>query len=687
MLRGPLLRRCSAAAAQTLSSWLTRLAEAAEALPRPAATPHNGAAETMPATTLWREVEDAATHSNALRETDTLLGVMQCLLRKRHYPPDVHAWTRLSQRLLPYSGIETASVLHYPGEPHAAAHRSSSSSSIDEDRSSSSGSGATPLDDVEDRQVVPYQLRATRETLLMSGGVVPLSSRVPCGDGRAIAVFLRGFTDYVVEQLMAHTAAGESLETELLSVVAAVSEAVLSAVATNAATVQLELLLPALLDYMHLLHELDLHAAASTPTAPQHLHPFASDLAQRALVAGARGARAVLLYLDTYFAETLEAHRASATGRGATEEFYWEQQASLLSLTRVCMETIHRRYALPSSEGGVPALDLAAATPLAARVQSLYDRIDALFQQNTNAGNPLGLDGDASTAQLKEVHTAALLRALRLEVHAPDAYLRRALEVVDRVPSSMAIEGELISGKVRLLELDSDALDGEGRAAIYADLLTSLRSLVEMRPRVVGSSTTGGAATLVGDGDGDGGGDDEEADAEQTRVDAATQSILQRAHADVLTAFCAAHTEEWSSEAYGILVAHKYHGVKVTNALMRPVLEAFSRRGDCRVFSLVDLCVLYCGEPIDMHTIGLLLRTCASAGDHYRARTFLQLLNEIIPGFLVKRPASVTESLQELRLVDRPPPHLFVTTEDDLVQRALGQEERAVRRLPTAPPA
>ncbi|CAG9568899.1 conserved hypothetical protein [Leishmania major strain Friedlin] len=767
MLRYTPMWRCSAAAMQTLSAWLTDLAEESMAVPSATAadlqTRQNdgqGPTRKTPAQ-LWRELEDAATHANALRETDTLFSILQCLLLKQQYPTDVHAWARLAKQLLPYSGIEQKSVLHYPGRSDASYRRdghpggsslanlSSSSDPVltdadggfgDDGASRRGGGGARRGGEY----AVPYSLYPSRETLLLSGGVVPLSARVPCGDGRAISLFVRGFTRFVEGQLgvQPHT----QLTSELLQVVKDVSGAVTEALAVNADSLQLELLLPALLDYMELLHVLDLRTATvaacgplateeerrdaagatvrddepnghgrSSPPRPskptRFLQNMVHDLAQNAMAGAARGARVVLYYLNECFAAVVEAYQADAAAT-FTDKMYWAQQRYLLTLTRACMWAISQHYtsattaALSAASGSVASspsphvqglrptvatADLVATAPMNAHIQALYDHIDVLFQRNTHADNPLHLT-DEEVAQLKEIHTAALLRALRIEEAAPDAYLRRALEVVDRVPASMAIEGELIAGKVRLLELDSDTVDEEGRAAIYDDLLTSLRSLVEMRPRFLrhngahhaagGGAAAAASASTPADGGG-GGGEEDEGDGEQLRLDAATQAILQRAHFDVITAFCAAHKEEWSNEAYNILVAHKYHGVKITNDLIRPVLEVFSRRGDCRVFSLVDLCVLYSNEPIDMHTIALLFRTCAAAGDHHRARTFLQLVNEIIHGFLVKCPASVKESLQELKLLDPPPRHLFVSTEDDLVQSALGEQQRTVRRLPT----
>ncbi|KAG5511228.1 hypothetical protein JKF63_07170 [Porcisia hertigi] len=759
MLRYSPARRCSTAAMQTLSAWLTCLAKEAGAVPATgSADAHARSNEAHESThktpeEVWRELEGAATHANALRETDALLSIMQCLLLKRQYPSDVRAWTRLAKQLLPYSGIEQKTVLHYPGRSDASCQRDgytggrclaslSSPSSLDLANAEGGhpdegGSRQIPCGPKQGGAHAPlYSLYPSREMLLLSGGSVPLSARVPLGDGRVVALFLRGFTRYVRDHLDAQ------LNPELLEVVRDVSSALMDALNLNAHTIELELLLPTLLDYMELLHLIDLRTATETGAgsltgedehrhaagvagkgdglhgdngapspmssrATRFLQNMADSLSQSVMTSGARGARVVLYYLNGHFASVVEEYRTRALAT-FTDKMYWAQQRYLLNLTRGCMWAISLRYLPIATEEssaasrstasssqpyvtglppGVTTTDLVATAPMNPHIQALYDHIDVLFQQNTHADNPLSLT-DEEVAQLKEIHTAALLRALRIEEASPDAYLRRALEVMDRVPASMAIEGELIAGKVRLLELDSDTLDEEGRTAIYADLLTSLRSLVEMRPRFTrrnnGSLSVADAASDSAPSEG-GGDDDDEGYGEQLRVDAATQAILQRAHVEVITAFCAAHEEEWSNEAYSILVAHKYHGIKITNDLIRPVLEVFSRRGDCRVFSLIDLCVLYSHAPIDMHTIALLFRTCAAAGDHFRARTFLQLLGDIIPGFLVKCPASVKESLRELRVLDHPPRHLFVSTEDDLVQSTLGEEQRTVRPLPTGP--
>ncbi|KPA83721.1 hypothetical protein ABB37_01969 [Leptomonas pyrrhocoris] len=734
MLRHRTLLRCSAAAAQTLTAWLSRLAEQAEALPRASETggvsstsataPADAGASssftsssTAAAQRLLRDIEEAATHANALRETDTLFSILHCVLRKRHFPTDAGAWARLADQLLPFGGIEAGSVLCYPAPSKAAARHGAHLQYLPDE--ASAWPITSPGSSLHSAPHKSYRLPTTRETLLLTGGVVPLSARVPCGDGRMVALFLDDFIQFV--------RAGErsGLAPDVANAVQSVSKAVLDAVKANAPTLQWELLLPSLLEYMRLLHELDLQSAASVLQNPKEaeadveaegdnsdsetakpaqrtrfLRRMLDGLAHRALTDGAHGARVAVYYLHDYFAKVVDAFQASDRFAHTSPEdagrLYWMQQRYFISLTQSCMRAVYLHYtpdaaaqARPVRSSCVPA-DAILAAPIHSKIAALYDQIDVVFQQNTNAANPLRVP-EATVSQLKDIHTLALLRALRIEESAPDAYLRRALEVVDRVPASMAIEGELIAGKVRLLDLDSDAVDEDGRTAIYNDLLTSLRSLVEMRPRFArhggtGPSSDGDAGERSG-GEGTntnerGEEDADDGGADPVRVDAVTQGILQRAHADVITALCAAHKDEWSNEAYNILVTHKYNGVKITKELILPVLEVFSRRGDCRAFNLVDLCVLYSNESIDMRTIALLFRTCAAAGDHYRAETFLQLLSEIIPGFLVRCPASVKESLQELKLLDPLPRHLFVSAEEDLVQSALGAEARVVRRLP-----
>ncbi|KPI86118.1 hypothetical protein ABL78_4810 [Leptomonas seymouri] len=761
MLRRGTLRRCGTAAAQTLTAWLSRLAEQAEALPE---LPGGGAAtsvaasavaatssssppstaasscSTAAAVQLFRDIEEAVAHANALRETDTLFSVLHCLLRKRYYPADVGAWARLAERLLPFGGIEAGSVLHYPGQPKAARRRDepsaytsgASSAWLATSTSTSFGSDSPKS----------YCLPVTREMLLMTGGVVPLSARVPCGDGRMVALFLGNFIQFVRGcdggvggddspcRTTPHRQGGLSPEVE--AAVRSVSQAVLQALKVNASTLQWELLLPSLLDYLRLLQELDLQSAAlslrgsretvaqgagadegnsegetvETEQRTRFLQRMMDGLAHAVLVGGAHGARVVVHYLNDIFAEVVEGFQSTGCFLQLSNEdaqfLYWVQQRYLISLTRSCMRAVYLHYtpssAVQAQHARRPSTssDLILASPINSKIQSLYDQIDVVFQQNTNAGNPLHMH-EAAIAQLKDIHTLALLRALRIEEAAPDAYLRRALEVVDRVPASMAIEGELIAGKARLLDLDSDTVDEDGRTAVYNDLLASLRSLVEMRPRfsqqdgveLPSTAAATGSDAEVDDRGGRGSmnewadlGEDE--GSASAVLDAATQGILQRAHGDVITAFCSAHKDEWTNEAYNILVTHKYNGVKITKELILPVLEVFCRRGDCRAFNLVDLCVLYSNQSVDMNTIALLFRTCAAAGDRYRAQTFLQLLNDVIPGFLVKCPASVRESLQELKLLDPPPRHLFVSAEDDLVQSALGEETRMVRRLPDA---
>jgi hypothetical protein len=757
MFRRHALLKCRAAAAQTLTAWLTQLADEAEKLPAAVDAAAGAAAVSEKARALLRDIETAATHANALREADTLFAVLHCVLKKQHYPADVESWARLATQLLPYGGVEGRSVLCYPGH-HLSSSTSSQGVSFSRSDGDVEGSAwgtttsstlSTPVSSCfgsAGSSQTHYRLPITRETLLMTGGVVPLSARVPCGDGRMVALFLDDFSSYIRAATAALSSQGR-LSAATKSAVAAVSKSVLQTLSASAPTLQWELLMPSLLDYLQLLHELDMQSAvcvlreskdrgeadvdasgeavaaagdeeegtleSAVDTATQRtrfLTHMLNGLAHRTLKSGARGSRVALYYLNDAFADVVESfHASDVTALLSPEDvqkLYWAQQRRLISLTRSCMRALYLHYTPESAsparggENSAPLrVDLVLAAPMNRKIESLYDQIDVLYQRNTNAGNPLQLS-ESIVSQLKDIHTLALLRALRIEEAAPDAYLRKALEVVDRVPPSMAVEAELIAGKVRLLDLDSDTVDDEGRTAVYKDLLASLRSLVEMRPRFTRQDGAAGtSAFTTSDGEeaqqphhhegetegkisttvsGDGADDGEDA---AVRLDEVTQAILQRAHLDVITAFCAAHTDEWSNEAYNILVTHKYHGVKITKELILPVLQVFSRRGDCRAFNLVDMCVLYSNETVDMQTIALLFRTCAAAGDHYRARTFLQLLNEIIPGFLVKCPAAVTESLQELKLLDPPPRHLFVSAEDDMVQSALGEAAPTVRRL------
>lgn len=688
MLRVSLLRRCAAAAAvasgsgsrsnqESLTAWLARLSAEARQLPSPPSSlPSSSSSSSHPSYeevsgALWREIASLSVHASALKETDSVLALVNELLHKGCLPPACSSvcWADLADRLLHFSSTEAFSVLHYPGQPerevrptlHGASHR--------------------------------YFVPCPRETLLMAGGVIPLSARLPCEDGEAIAVFLRHFCCCMEGHLRHGDAEADAVAAETTKM----NASLIKLLRQGGGTVALEAVAESVAYYLSFLCRLDAvdrcEAAGEGGETSGLLLSFATQLCSDVSV-NALGARLTAVGLAFIMEDLRQASAKEVEDAGlsvgmqhllSSQQFFRASprtQRLLLHLVRVVSRALYEHYECfsaaetTSSEGvqgfGVYTHDRMHMAPLLMCFNSFTE---AACQFNAAHGNALCLPESYRHDVCAEL-SLATLRALRVEAATPDEFLRSSMDVVDRCSPSMAMEGELLSGKVDLFNYFD--LNGESRAALYEDLTTSLRQLVELRPRAIAESSSSSSSIAgVGKADNDEGEANEESDDRFTwspkrcAMDATSQRIMQRAHEQVIRVLCDSLDTARIDEAYGIVVSHKYHGLIVTKEVIEPLLRVMSRRGDCRVFNLVDLCVLYSNSVVDMSAVTYLFRACAVAGDHYRAQTLLQLLKEVVPGFLIKAPAEVKELLKELKVLPPDPLQLFVSEEEKLVRSAV----------------
>ncbi|EPY28530.1 hypothetical protein STCU_05050 [Strigomonas culicis] len=475
----------------------------------------------------------------------------------------------------------------------------------------------------------------------MTGGVVPLSSRAPAADGSALALFLDGAARFVMAG-RGQTPPAVGLDAPWFG---RFTDMLLRVLVANERTLQLARVGDAL---AHFLGLFDPDMDRSPPFEEAYFH-FLSQLCA-CVTHEALGSRLALTVL-----------RAAATAGDAdgwSDDVLLARDRRHLRLARLC--------ALHTVQHLTPA-NRPADRHVAALLQYTLERVDAVFQNNANQGNLLQLE-ESYEVQVRTEVTVALLRALRLEADSPDTFLRGATALADRCPSTVPIECELIAGKADLLE--AFELEADVRQVVYTDLVTSLRNLVSYRPKTVSSAAGSGYSDT-----------DDPDDIGVTLLDEETQKSLQEAHRIVLNALCGSHKEQCVQDAYNIVVVHKYHGLVVTKEIILPLTDLLSRRGDCRVFNLVDLCVLYSNSTVDMDIITHLFRSCAVAGDVYRAKTLLQLLQETIPGFLLKASAEVKDALRTLGILEAQPLHLFVSEEEQLVRSAMGIELTPPARL------
>ena len=220
----------------------------------------------------------------------------------------------------------------------------------------------------------------------------------------------------------------------------------------------------------------------------------------------------------------------------------------------------------------------------------------------------------------------ALLRCNRLE-NAPSEFLASADELSLTFDFTCSSLRPLVE---RLAAMCEQLFDSRDDRALVSAIVGLLRKIVDLRPR-------------------DGG------------VDSSTTAAFQEAHKMVISAFAATAGDDDAllSEAYWIVVAHKFHGLQITSEVLLPLVDAMSSKGDGRVFNLADACVVYSKNKLDQPIVEALFRTCRVAGDHHRAKTLLQLLKDVVPGYLSKAPAEVYDHLVTLKVVPPRCSHLF----------------------------
>jgi len=715
MLCRSFLRRCGVAAATTtttptsssssssstpgsLTAWVAQLAAEAESLRDAASSSSSSSCAT---TTLderlrktWSGILGASAHAAAMKESDALFSVARLLILAGLAPPrDVAGaiWPPLVERLLSSSDVEQHAVLKYPGTSDAANRRAAAEKDVGR-RDCDVGSSSSSSSHGAKREVyVP----PTREVLLVSGGIIPLSSRRAEADGEALALMMYDFVSSIGE--MAGTSNAQNGAwidgVDATALLQHVSEALVKVLATNAASLRFTHVEGALIAFLQLLQVHDEHHHAQqqqqqqrassgedeklkTPTQP--LLPTCATAMMKALDAPSNGlgARVVLRFLNVSHAHQRCASRWGPHGAAATRaldvstprpsaelspDAKWHRHQTFLELLQRTCEHLPRHYTIAALGGDGAVRHV---------LQSLMVHLDVVLQHNANDANPLKFEQTALDALHVVVYTA-LLRAMRLELHGPEAFIRAAMSVMDRCPNSMAIEAELLDGKAALLDLPD--LSAEARSDIYDDLVATLRNMVDLRPRsgVVAEEDDEGEDGFTIHNNTD---TEEMHDALGQQTDhnnTESHGLLQAAHARVVAALCASHDIQRINAAYQLLLSHKYHGLIITTDTIHPVMAALSRRGDCRVFNLVDLCVLYSGSHIDMKTMEYLFAACAVAGDHYRAATLLRMLSDVIPGFLLKASPSLLDSLRQLKIIKPEPPHLFLSEEEKLIRQSL----------------
>lgn len=269
-------------------------------------------------------------------------------------------------------------------------------------------------------------------------------------------------------------------------------------------------------------------------------------------------------------------------------------------------------------------------------LEKMIVNLDRGLQRNSNDGNPLQIDEDTE-GLVRRAAQCAIVRCLRVDLP-PAEFLEKLRQIASAEPAaSVWSEYEAICGYRELMK--DKELTSTQREDILNNMLVSLRTMVDVRPR--------------GDA-----------------MDADTKALYQHGHAIVIEALCSTRDSAHISKAYLVVVAHKYHNLSIDVALIRPLVEAMSRRGDCRVFNLIDLVTLYCNNAVDFETINSLFRACQVAGDHHRAKSLYSMLKAVIPGFLVKAPSEVTQNLVELKVLPQQGGNMF-DPDDERVPAAL----------------
>lgn len=627
---------------------------------------------------IWNDVEHIAARAHALKETDSAYSILQLLLSKGYYPPNLSSWNILSRYLLPFVDVEGHTVLQYPGGVESMSSTSSSSPVFASLYSEAFTRGA-PI-------VRGSYLYASRQTLLMTGGVVPLSARCPSANGNVLSRWVKEYVNYVRNTYLSGVL-GEggmdaksdiadkvvvSLPDSLPSHVVDFTLSVFEALAKNQRSIHLNGIADSVVSLLYLAWECCVHGALKNSLSPKG-DDGTNKMESLFLKMVSCAQNATYHCIGPTLLLRFFAHLPFSCWTGEAPSIWGtlDNTSRQPLLSRWCQVQLD---ALLNVVRVVKYLHKDLEADLLPYVRSLERTLDRVFQYNANHDDFLRINSEKEPLYRLAI-CELLLSVMRDESVSPDRFLREAMEVVERCPPSMAIEAELLSAKVQLLEVFD--LDKDGKTAVYKDLLISLRNLVDLRPRQSGDSIEDYPSSGVVDGS-----LADLMDGQLYHLDPASQLVMQRAHEEVITVFSESEDDIFLNEAYGIIISHKYHGLVITRSIIKPLLKAFARRGDGRVFNLVDLCVLYSNNTIDVEILGYLFQTCAVNGDYYRARTLLKLLEDSIPGFLLKATEDIKEHLRTLNILPFEDQHLFLSEEDIRISEALGRPPNPLRSLP-----
>lgn len=642
--------------AVTLSKELEKLIASSRKFVSAPGCPKQDVVEPLPRL-FWSEVEKLCILAHALKETDTMISFFKMMVQpgSGHCPPP-EVWVTAAQYLLGFSDIESHSVLNYPGTCESAAavndvEQSSitSSHSFDFSRNCLKGGGG--------------YLHPSRETLLLMGGTVPHASRFPRATGFAVSDFLKMFTQYLEGYLPLFSSGdpdGREAWKVILPCMGDVLRVVITVVGMNKYTIRLSLVADPIVSLLKLFFELSFKSVEGEEEMKKQTEVI-SKFISAIIRIPMHGPRLALHFFSQLGAEQW-------IGLNVLEKLSERSDSFMSVVFAVFVENLKQTLI------SLKALSHQESADFSALLRRIEAHLEAVFTYNAKNDNPLELQQEKE-AEIRLLMLETLIVAMRREAPSPDTFLREAMKLMERHPSSMAIEAELLTAKAQLLE--AFELDEEGKATVYTDLLESLRNLVEMRPRGYASGESDSAAGGLVDSS-----LSDLLNSSQVMLDDATQSIMQRAHGEVISVFSSSQEEKFLNEAYGIIISHKYHGLAITKELIKPLLSAFARNGDGRVFNLVDLCVLYSNNTVDLEVLASLFETCAKNGDYYRARALLQLLEETVPGFLIKAGEEIHEPLKALGILPRDSRHLFLLEDDIKINEALGRTYTPMRELP-----
>lgn len=349
-----------------------------------------------PTAAQWVEVSSLLPAAVTLREVDTVLAHCIWLCRQLLYPSQVEQWTALVAATT-WSDTECSSV-------QAFDHRLT---------------------------------RSDRELLALTNGVVPLTRRRRCSSGKALAVIVQHFAQWL--QALPEEKRSEAVDALLPSIVKVWKE--------NAATIQQQSLERVFLALME--------SGAQGESLGAMLHSFAE--------------------WDS------EGH---GRGRGATAAVHCVAKLIHLSALpfAVCLGLAH--IALTAVRNApFCSLPKNEVLPPVKEVQYIVDWLSRSLQQNTNDGNPLELHGDAESA-MRMVADAALWRS-----NTPHRTHTAQLEELDRLlqfyPTSMQWEHDRIQLLDRRLSQATQQTESGSHIPdeVLDQMVNALHRMVDLKPR------------------------------------------------------------------------------------------------------------------------------------------------------------------------------------------------------------